>query len=59
MNGLGFSDSYSGYHSPLAIVFMAAEKAAHIVLESQFEEMNRMKIMYELEQVFKTKRFEK
>ena len=59
MNGLGFSSSFSGSLSPLTIIFMVAEKAAHVVLESEFEEMNRMKIMYELEQVFKTKRFEK
>ena len=59
MNGLGYSDSYSGSLSPLAIVFMVAEKAAHLVLESEFEELNRMKIMYDLEKVFKTKRFEK
>ena len=59
MNGFGYSDSYSGSLSPLVIIFMVAEKAAHIVLESQFEELNKMKIMYELEQVFKTKRFEK
>lgn len=59
LNGHGFSDTYSGNLSPLTLVFIVAEECAHLVLKSKFEELNRMKILYDMEQKFKTSRFKK
>ncbi len=59
LNGLGFSETFSGNLSPLTLVFIVAEECAHLVLKSKFETLNRMKILYEMEQKFKTTRFKK
>ena len=59
LNGLGFSESYCGNLSPLTLVFIVAEECAHLVLKSKFEKLNRIKIIYEMEQKFKTNRFKK
>jgi len=59
LNGLGFSETFSGNLSPLTLVFIVAEECAHLVLKSKFKQLNRMKILYEMEQKFKTTRFKK
>lgn len=59
LNGLGFSETFSGNLSPLTLVFIVAEECAHLVLKSKFEKLNRIKILYEMEQKFKTTRFKK
>lgn len=59
LNGMGFSETFSGNLSPLAVVFIVAEECAHIVLKSEDEKLNKRKILFELEQKFKTSRFQK
>lgn len=59
LNGIGFSESFSGNLSPLTILFIVAEECAHLVLKTEDEKLNKQKIMFGLEQKFKTTRFKK
>lgn len=59
LNGLGFSNNFSGNLTPLAIIFIVAEECAHLVLKNDIEILNKRKIIFELEQKFKTSRFQK
>jgi HD-GYP domain-containing protein (c-di-GMP phosphodiesterase class II) len=58
LNGLGFSDHYSGNLSPLAITFIICEELTTILLE-QGKEFNESISINMLREKFSTKRFEK
>lgn len=57
LNGVGFSDFYSGNISPLAIIFIIAEQFAHLILRD--DNFNYEDAMVEIKSRFPRKRFEK
>lgn len=59
LNGHGFSETFSGNLSPLSVVFIVAEECAHLVLKSEDKIINKAKILFHLEEKFKTSRFQK
>lgn len=59
MNGVGYSEHFSGNLSPLAVVFMLAEAASYFMLTKRSNEVNKETVVKHLTEKFPTSRIKK